>query len=134
MRTTLLKASLAVCCAFVLSASAAVAADNWLGTWKLDTAKSRYTPGPMPRSQTLTFESTAAGTKLTTDSVTADGKTTQGTYVSKFDGKDVAWAGNPDADMASPKKVDDNTTRTPGRGTARRRCPPRSSSRRTARL
>jgi hypothetical protein len=29
--------------------------------------------------------------------------------VSKFDGKDVPWAGNPDADMASAKKMDDNS-------------------------
>jgi hypothetical protein len=29
--------------------------------------------------------------------------------VSKFNGQDVPWTGNPDADMASPKKIDDNS-------------------------
>ena len=29
-------------------------------------------------------------------------------YVSKFDGKEVAYEGNPDADMAAAKKMDDN--------------------------
>ena len=32
----------------------------------------------------------------------------KGSYTSTFDGKDVFWAGNPDADTAAPLKVDDN--------------------------
>jgi hypothetical protein len=109
MRKNLFKVSVAACCAIVLSASAALAGDNWLGSWKLDAAKSKYSPGPLPKSQTLKFEQTKDGIKLTTDGVGADGTVMHGGYVSKFDGKDVAWAGNPDADMASPKKVDDNS-------------------------
>jgi hypothetical protein len=109
MRNTLLKVSLAVSCALVLSASAALAADNWLGTWKLDGAKSKFTPGPAPKTQTLKFEQTKDGIQLTSDGIGADGTVLHGSYVSKWDGKDVAWAGNPDADMASPKKIDDNS-------------------------
>jgi hypothetical protein len=30
-------------------------------------------------------------------------------FLSKFDGKDVPYEGNPDADTASPKKIDDNS-------------------------
>jgi hypothetical protein len=30
-------------------------------------------------------------------------------YTSKFDGKDVQWDGNPMADTACPKKIDDNS-------------------------
>ena len=108
MRKNLLLVSLAACCAIVLSSSVALAADNWLGTWKLNVAKSKDSPGPGPRSETVKFEATPAGTRLTTDAVTADGKATHGSYVSKFDGTDVPWAGNPDADAASPKKIDDN--------------------------
>jgi hypothetical protein len=109
MRKNSLKISLAACCAIVLSSSLALAADNWLGTWKLDAAKSKYSPGPAPKSLTLKFEMTPAGIKLTSDGVAADGAVMHGEYVSKFDGKDAAWAGNPDADMASPKKIDDNS-------------------------
>jgi len=100
---------IAVCCVMILSTAVAVAGDNWLGTWKLDVAKSKYSPGPGPKGLTLKFEATKDGIKLTSDGVTADGKSTHGTYVSKFDGKDVPWEGNPDADMASPKKLDDNS-------------------------
>jgi hypothetical protein len=109
MRKNLLMVSLAACCAIVLSSSVALAADNWVGTWKLDVAKSTYSPGPGPKSLILKFEATPAGIKLTTDGVGADGKATHGGYVSKFDGKDVPWEGNPNADTAAPKKIDDNS-------------------------
>lgn len=109
MRKNLLMVSLAACCAIVLSTSVALAGDNWLGTWKLDVAKSRYSPGPGPKSQTLKFESTKDGIRLTSDGVNSDGKATHGSYVSRFDGKDVPWEGNPDADTASAKKIDDNS-------------------------
>ena len=50
MRKSLLMVSLAACCAIVLSSSVALAAENWLGTWKVDLAKSKYSPGPAPKS------------------------------------------------------------------------------------
>ncbi len=107
MRKSLLVGSL--CSVMILSASMALAGDNWIGGWKLNAAKSTYSPGPAPKSLTLKFEATPAGTKLTSDGVNAEGKPTHGSYTSKFDGKDVPWEGNPDADMASPKKVDDHS-------------------------
>jgi len=109
MRKNLLMVSLAACCAVVLSSSVALAAENWLGTWKLNAAKSKYSPGPAPKSLTLKFESTADGIKLTSDGLDSEGNPTHGEYVSKFDGTDVPWTGNPDADAASATKIDDNT-------------------------
>jgi hypothetical protein len=101
--------SLAACCAIVLSSSVVLAAESWLGTWNLDLAKSKFSPGPAPKSLTLKFEPTPGGIKFTGDGVSADGKALHTMYVSKFDGKDVPYEGNPDADTASPKKIDDNT-------------------------
>lgn len=98
----------ALCSAMLLSGSMALAADNWIGTWKLNVAKSKFTPGPGPKSQTLKFEATPAGTRLSSEGVYAEGVATKGGYTSKFDGKDVPWTGNPVADMAAPMKVDDN--------------------------
>jgi hypothetical protein len=95
--------------AMVLSGSMALAAENWLGTWKMNVAKSKATPGPGPKSQTLKFTASPAGITLSSEGVMADGSVRKGSYTSKFDGKDVPWAGNPDADMAAPMKVDDNT-------------------------
>ena len=109
MRRPLLMVSLVACCAVVLSSSVALATENWLGTWKLDLAKSKYSPGPAPKSLTLKFEATPGGIKFTGDGVSADGKPTHTMFLSKFDGKDVPYEGNPDADMAAPMKIDDNS-------------------------
>ena len=109
MRKNLLMVSLAACCAIVLSSSVAQAAENWLGTWKLDAAKSKYSPGPAPKSLTLKWEATPDGIKFTGDGVNADGKPARSMYVTKYDGKDVPYEGNPDADMAAPRKIDDNS-------------------------
>ena len=105
----LLVGFLVVCAVTLFSSSVALAADNWLGTWKLNVEKSKFSPGPGPKSMTLKFEASKDGTRLTSDGVGADGKPTHGTYTSKWDGKDVPWEGNPDADTSAPKKVDDNT-------------------------
>jgi hypothetical protein len=109
MRKSPLMASLVACAAIVLSSSVVLAAENWLGTWKLNTAKSKIEPGPGPKSLTLKFRATKAGIKFTGDGVDAEGKRTHTEFVSKFDGKEVPYKGNPDADTASPKKIDDNS-------------------------
>ena len=113
MRKTLLIVSLAACCALVLSSSVAMAAENWLGTWKIDTAKSKYSPGPAPKSFTLKWEATPGGIKFTSDGVAADGKPNHSMYLSKFDGKDVAYEGNPEADTCAPLKSDDSNYSNP---------------------
>ena len=107
MRKNVLLVCLAAIGAAAVSSSVAVAAENWLGTWKLDVSKSRYSAGA-PQAQTVKFEATPAGIKLTADGVNADGKPLHSSYTSKFDGKDVAWEGNSAADTAAPKKIDDN--------------------------
>lgn len=109
MQKRLLLSAVTACVAMLIPGSMAFAADNWVGTWKLDVAKSTFSPGPAPKSLTLKFEASPAGIKLTSDGIDGQGKTTHGGYVAKFDGQDVPWAGNPDADVASPKRINDNT-------------------------
>jgi hypothetical protein len=86
----------------------AFAGENWIGTWKANAAKSTPGTGAI-RVETLKFEATPAGIKLTSEGTDAQGKAVQAGYTSKFDGKEVAWAGNPMADTAAPKKIDDNS-------------------------
>ena len=109
MKHALLPCVVAACAAVLASGSVAAAEENWLGTWKLNVAKSTFDPGPGPKSQTVKFEATADGIRLVTQGVSAEGKTTGGTYTSKSNGKDVPWTGNPNADTASPRRVDANT-------------------------
>ena len=109
MKNSLLLCGIAACAAVLASGSTLLAGDNWVGTWKLNVAKSKYPSGPGPRSQTLRFEVTADGIRLVSDGVNAEGKPAGGQYTSKSDGKDVPWTGNPNADTASPRRIDANT-------------------------
>ena len=90
-----------------LVAGRASAEDNWVGTWKINAAKSKVGANAM-KTQTLKFEAAADGLTLTSDSIDAEGKPVHGTYTSKFDGKEVPWTGNPMADTATPKRIDSN--------------------------
>ena len=92
--------------------SIAQAADNQAGTWKLNVAKSKYSPGPAPKEGTLTIESQADGLKFTIHGTNAEGKAVHFEMSPKYDGKDYPMTGNPDADMISMKKIDDNTIET----------------------
>ena len=109
MRKTLIVGAFAVCVGALLSGSALLAADTWIGSWKLDVAKSKFSPGPAPKSMTLKFAATADGIQFTSDGVDAEGKPTHSEFASKFDGKEVPYKGNPNADTGSPKKIDDNS-------------------------
>ncbi len=113
MQKRFLVGSLAACAVILLSGSAALAAENWIGTWKLDVAKSKFSPGPGPKSMTATFAATPDGIKFSSDGVDAEGNATHTEFVSKFDGKEVPYTGNPNADTASPKKIDANSYENP---------------------
>jgi hypothetical protein len=97
-----------------LAAFASVAAQSnpILGTWKLNVAKSKYSPGPAPQSQTNKYDAWDGGLKLTTDGVDAKGAKTHSEYAAKFDGKPYPFTGNPNADMITLKRVDDRTLET----------------------
>ena len=109
MKKNLFVSSLLLCAATSMWAQPASAGDNWVGSWKLNAAKSTFASESVNRAQTLKFEATPAGIQLTSEGTDPQGKPMQGAYTSKFDGKDVAWTGNPLADMASPKRIDENS-------------------------
>jgi hypothetical protein len=80
-----------------------------LGTWKLDPSKSRYSPGPAPKSQVAKLEEADGGMKVVSDRVEADGKMTHFEYTARFDGKDYPVTGDAGRDAVSVKKIDDYT-------------------------
>jgi hypothetical protein len=95
---------------FVLTTVTVFAADNTLGTWKLNVAKSKYTGAPMPvKSLTLTREASDGGVKQTTTGEQADGTAIDATYIAKYDGKEVHITGNAPYDMIAVKQVNANT-------------------------
>lgn len=58
-----------------------------MGTWKLNVEKSKYNPGPGPKSQTVTWKPSATGFDFTVDTVNAEGQTTHSQSSGTFDGK-----------------------------------------------
>ena len=88
----------------------AQAGDPRMGTWKLNVAKSKYSPGPAPRSVTLKVEPSGQGEKVTAEFVNADGTRTTSQYTANFDGKDYPFTGSAVADTVSLKRIDARTT------------------------
>ena len=87
----------------------AAPANLHVGTWTLNVAKSSYSPGPAPKSQTLKIEAWGDdGLTYAADGVGADDKPTHSEFQAKFDGKDYEFKGNPDADTLSYKQADAN--------------------------
>ena len=68
-------------------------ANPFVGTWKLNVAKSKFDPGPAPKSQTRTVVAQGDGATYTFDGVAADGKSFSYTFTVKYDGKDYPVTG-----------------------------------------
>ncbi len=100
--TVLLLAALAL-------AVTAAAADQHSGTWKMNPAKSKYSPGPAPKSTTVKVEADEKGVEIDAKIVNADGSPAHVEYDAKFDGKDYPVTGLPYADTVSVKRIDANT-------------------------
>jgi hypothetical protein len=98
--------TLAVGAILALGTGTALAADAFVGTWKLNLAKSTFSPGPAPKSQTRTYAESAQGMTVTTKTTAADGKESTTTLTFKEDGKPYPISGSPDADMVSLTRVD----------------------------
>jgi len=81
-------------------------ADNaMIGTWKLNEAKSKFSPGS-PKSVTVVYEATGDSIKCTIDGVDGQGKATHTEWTGKFDGKDYPVTG--DDTTRSVKLINDH--------------------------
>jgi hypothetical protein len=100
--------------ALVVLAIAAVTAwgaDNSLGVWKVNIAKSKYTPAPMPlKSYTAVREAVPGGVKVTLTGERTDGTAINASYTAKYDGSPAAVSGvGTPYDTMAIKQVDANT-------------------------
>jgi len=91
----------------------AQANDPQNGTWKLNLAKSKYSPGPAPKEGTVTIEAAGPGRKVSVSGVAADGTAVKWGYSGNFDGKENPITGNnPDADVVILRRISANAIRT----------------------
>lgn len=84
-------------------------ADPLVGTWKLNLAKSTFSPGPAPKAVTLRYEADGQGLKVSVDSEAATGRT-KWEYQAGFDGKEYPVTGNPQADVIAMKRLTSTST------------------------
>jgi hypothetical protein len=91
--------------------AACFAADPQMGTWKLNEAKSKITPGTLKNTHVV-YSGMLGQMKVTSDGIDANGKPVHIEWSGKFDGKDYPVAGDPNSDTRSYTKVNDRTLTT----------------------
>lgn len=105
MRIPTLVLSLALVAAFAFATTAS--AQDPTGVWKMNPAKSKYSPGPAPKSSTITTTAVAGGGfKSVTETMQATGAATKSEVTWMFDGKDHPVTGNPNSTSQAYTKVD----------------------------
>lgn len=106
---TLCKAAAAAC----LLAAAVLAADSpFVGTWKLNSAKSKFSEGaPVPKAVTVRVEAEGNGLKSTVEGTDGEGKPINFTAQAGLDGKPGTVTGSPNYDATTLQRVNEHTIR-----------------------
>jgi hypothetical protein len=85
----------------------------FIGTWKMNAEKSKFSPGPAPKSLTITMEAAGDGVKSTSQATGADGTSTSWSYTANYDGNDnpITGTGVPGAaDTVTLRRINVNKT------------------------
>jgi hypothetical protein len=81
-------------CLTVVPSGLLLAQSNpFVGTWKLNVAKSKYVNAQAPKSETRTVEAQGNGAKFSFEGVAGDGSRIAWSYTTNYDGKDSAISG-----------------------------------------
>ncbi len=98
--------------------SAVAQTDAFLGTWKMNPAKSNFENGPSRKSETRIVVSTPTGMKIDVDRTNSDGTNQQFEYTTNLDGKSYPITGNGpygadaiSANLTSPNTITSTLTR-----------------------
>ena len=84
------------------------ATDAFMGTWKLNEAKSKFAPGSR-KNNTVVYEAAGDNVKVTADGTDSDGKPAHNEWTGKFDGKDYPVKGTYANETVSLKKLSDRS-------------------------
>ena len=115
MRARLLAVTLAALVSLFLTSGAlgafqlrstAEAPPQLIGSWRLNVAKSKYSPGPPLRSETRVYTKGADGVKGVVSRVYGDGRSERFEYLANF-GKDMMVTGIEEYDSVTLRKIDD---------------------------
>ena len=107
----ILKAALVGLAVLLTLSGASFAQDALAGKWKLNLEKSKYNPGPPPKSLMLIYEPAEGGIRATVDGVSADDQPIKAVFGPfKLDEKPYPITGSPVFDSQISKKVDDRNS------------------------
>ena len=107
--TTMTMLCLAVVFAAALPQPGLAQSNPWLGMWKLNLAKSTYSPGALaPRSSTFNFQMEGQNLKNTVEGIDAEGKPTKAVFIHIYDGKPYPTTGGVGFDSSAYTPVDAN--------------------------
>jgi hypothetical protein len=89
---------------------AGIAQSNpWIGTWKTNLSKSTFSPGPPPKSLTLTFQTEGQVHRLAIEGINAQGNPFKAVFMRQHDdGKPYPVTGNPAIDAEAVKTLNDS--------------------------
>ncbi|HXJ10781.1 MAG TPA: hypothetical protein VNH19_00800 [Candidatus Limnocylindrales bacterium] len=104
MKARRIGTTLALC---LVGAALCLAADGFVGTWKLNEAKSKLAPGTA-KNNTVVYSAMGDQIMVTIDGTDAAGKPTHNEWMGKFDGKDYPVTGDSTSDARAVTKVDDH--------------------------
>jgi hypothetical protein len=93
--------------ALFASATVCLAQNPHMGTWKLNEAKSKYSPGAT-KNHTVVYEAAGGSTKVTVDGVDGDGNAVHSEWTGKFDGKYYPVTGDPASDMRAYRRINNH--------------------------
>jgi len=79
-----------------------------VGAWKLNAAKSKFTPAAQARYETITIESAGDNMKVILEGADSAGKPVRAEWTGKYDGKEYPVTGSPDIDSLAYAKRDDH--------------------------
>ena len=89
---------------FFVGLAVCSADDPQMGTWKLNEAKSKFSPGAA-KNNTVVYEAAGDMVKVTVDGTDGTGAATHNEWTGKFNGRYYAVTGDPTSDKRSYRKV-----------------------------
>lgn len=101
MKATKVVATLAFC---LLAAGVCFAQNPFIGTWKLNDAKSKFGPGAT-KNTTVTYEVSGDNTTVTVDGMDSADKPVHNVWTGKLDGKAYPVTGGPESSTRSYRKI-----------------------------
>jgi len=82
--------------------------DPNMGTWKLNEAKSKFSPGAT-KNHTVVYEPAGDMVKVTVDGTDSDGNAVHSEWTGKFNGRYYAVTGSTTSDMRSYRRINSRT-------------------------